>query len=316
VLPPPALAVEGPLCKAPPVTARIQPIHLLFAGVLVAAGATALVRSSTSKPTVMADEAASNPLPPQPGVPGPGPAQPLPPGHPAIGGANGGQVPPGGPNHPVPGGGAAAVPTGTVLAGEVLEVLTVTGYTYVRIGEKGSAAGTWAAVPTAKVAVGDPIRVNGQMEMKDFESTALKRKFASLWFGTLDDGSAVAAAGAPVPTGAPAPAPVGSVKVPMAKGGKTISEIIGQRTALAGKTVRLRAVVTKVSNGILGKNYLHVRDGSGSAATADDDLSVTTLGTFNVGDTILVEGVVGLDRDIGAGYKFSTILEEAKVVTE
>ncbi|MBK7402525.1 MAG: OB-fold nucleic acid binding domain-containing protein [Myxococcales bacterium] len=298
-------------------TARIQPIHLLFAGVLVAAGATALVRSSGNKPTVVADEAASNvPQPGVPGVPGPGPAQPLPPGHPAVGGANGGQVPPGGPNHPVPGGGAPAVPVGTVLAGQVLEVLTVTGYTYVRIGEKGSAGGTWAAIPTAKVAVGDPIRVNGQMEMKEFESSALKRKFASLWFGTLDDGSAIAAAGAP-PTTAPAPAaPIGSVKVAVAKGGKTISEIIGQRTALAGKTVRLRAVVTKVSNGILGKNYLHLRDGSGSTATADDDLSATTLGTFNVGDTILVEGVIGLDRDIGAGYKFSTILEEAKVVTE
>lgn len=296
----------------------IQPMHLLFAGVVVAAGATALVRSSTPSPAITAV------TPDQPAVPGAQPGAPpaavpgnpgnLPPGHPAVGGA-----PNGGPNHQGGAMGAnGAPPPATVLTGEVLEVLNVSGYTYLRVGPKGS-AGTWAAVPTTTLAVGAPVKVNGQMEMKEFESQALKRKFSSLWFGTLDDGSAVAgAAGATSGVAAPsAAAPVpGAIKVPLAKGGKTIAEIIAQRTALAGKTVRLRAVVTKVSNGILGKNYLHVRDGSGSAATGDDDLSVTTVSVFNVGDTILVEGVVGLDRDIGSGYKFPTILEEAKAVTE
>lgn len=300
----------------------IQPMHLLFAGVVVAAGATALVRSSNPQPAITAAtpdqpvgaQPGAQPGAPQAAVPGTGN---LPPGHPAVGGAP--NAP--GPNHQGGAMGApganGAPPPATVLTGEVLEVLNVSGYSYLRVGPKGS-AGTWAAVPTTTLAVGAPVKVNGQMEMKDFESQALKRKFPSLWFGTLDDGSAVAgatgaASGAAAPSAAAVPS---TVKVPPAKGGKTISEIIAQRTTLAGKTVRLRAVVTKVSNGILGKNYLHVRDGSGSAATGDDDLSVTTVSVFNVGDTILIEGVVGLDRDIGSGYKFPTILEEAKAVTE
>lgn len=228
----------------------------------------------------------------------------LPPGHPNIGGG----APAG------MGGAPTAAAPANVIEGEVLEVLNVPGYTYARIGAKGT-DGTWAAFPTSKLAVGDKAKVNAEMQMKDFPSKALNKTFATIWFGNLDDGKAPAAA---MNEGMP-PAPAGSApvdpKAERAPGGKTVAEIIADRTQLAGKSVKLRAVVVKVNAGILGKTYLHVRDGSGDAKTGNNDLSVTMQDTPKVGDTIMIEGVVGLDRDIGGGYKFPTIIEEAKIVT-
>jgi hypothetical protein len=43
---------------------------------------------------------------------------------------------------------------------------------------------------------------------------------------------------------------------------------------------------------------------------------VTTAATPAVGDVVTVEGTVVLDRDIGAGYKFVTLVDDAKVLPQ
>ena len=63
--------------------------------------------------------------------------------------------------------------------------------------------------------------------------------------------------------------------------------------------------------GIMGKNWVHLRDGSGSREQKDDDLTVTTSQTVEVGAVVLAKGTVGVDRDFGSGYKYPVILEEA-----
>ncbi len=233
--------------------------------------------------------------------------------------------------HANPGAPAAAEQIG----GEVLETLDVPSYTYVRVGEKGS-EGSWAAVPTSKVKVGERVVVANAVRMVDFASTTLKKTFPVIYFGTLGGpaaphgatgehgggadphaGSAPDHAGSADPHATAAQTDVPVKKVDRAPGpnGKTVAEIVAQRTELVGKTVRLRATVVKSNAGILGHTYLHVRDGSGDAANGSNDLSVTTVETPAVGDTLLLEGVIAIDRDIGAGYKFPTMLEGAKVVT-
>jgi hypothetical protein len=96
--------------------------------------------------------------------------------------------------------------------------------------------------------------------------------------------------------------------------GRTVAEVIGQRTALAGKTVRVHATVVKITPGVLGRTYLHLRDGSGDAAAGTNDVTVTTQATPVVGSQVVLEGVVALDRDIGSGYRFPTLIEDASVV--
>ena len=69
----------------------------------------------------------------------------------------------------------------------------------------------------------------------------------------------------------------------------------------------------KVLPGIMGKNWLHLRDGSGSAEKSDNDLTVTTQNLATVGSVVQVSGIVHADKDFGSGYRFSVIVEDAKV---
>lgn len=103
--------------------------------------------------------------------------------------------------------------------------------------------------------------------------------------------------------------------IAQAEGGKTVAEVYAQKDALAGQKVTFRGKVVKVNTGILGTNWLHVRDGSGADGT--NDLTVTTPGTVpGVGDTVLVTGTVGLNKDFGMGYTYDVIVEEASVTVE
>ena len=99
-----------------------------------------------------------------------------------------------------------------------------------------------------------------------------------------------------------------------AQGGKTIAEIFAGKAKLAGQRVTVRGKVVKYNAMIMGKNWFHLRDGSGSEG--NNDLTVTTASEVKVGDTVLVSGVVSADKDFGAGYKYALVIENAGVVVE
>jgi hypothetical protein len=110
------------------------------------------------------------------------------------------------------------------------------------------------------------------------------------------------------------PAEVGDVKVEKAKGdnAKTVAEVYAQKVQLKDKKVTLRGKVVKYNAGIMGKNWLHVRDGTGAQAKGDNDITVTTSGgEWQVGDVVTVVGTVRTDKDFGAGYAYPVIIEEA-----
>ncbi len=133
-----------------------------------------------------------------------------------------------------------------------------------------------------------------------------------------------AQAPAQVPAGMPAGMPEGHpapqataveiTGVAKAAGGKTVGEIFAATADLAGKEVLFRGKVVKFNSGIMGKNWLHVQDGSGAAGT--NDLTVTTDAVAKVGDTVLVKGVLGTDKDFGFGYKYAVIVEDAAITVE
>ena len=220
-----------------------------------------------------------------------------------------------------------------VVDGTVLEVIDVPSYTYVRLGEPGT-PGTWAAVSSAKLRVGDRVVVRDASEMQNFASSTLKRTFDSIWFGSLDDGTgqpakdahAVGAAlraetASPASSadphanaGKPTLADVKAVARATGPNGHTVAEILGSRAALAGKPVAVHATVVKATAGVLGKNWLHVRDGSGDDAKSTSDLTVTTSEELAVGAVVTLEGTLATDRDLGSGYRYAAILEDAKVV--
>ena len=71
----------------------------------------------------------------------------------------------------------------------------------------------------------------------------------------------------------------------------------------------MRGKVTKVNSGILGKNWVHIQDGT--EAEGNFDLTVTTQETAKVGDVVVVQGKITLNKDFGSGYKYDVIMEEA-----
>ena len=115
---------------------------------------------------------------------------------------------------------------------------------------------------------------------------------------------------------ASAAADLGKINVGKASGsrGRTVAEIWAKRAALKGQQVAVRGKVVKATNGVLGKNWVHVRDGTGEGASAD--LTVCTDDAVTVGDTVLVTGIVNLDKDLGAGYHYDVLVENAKLKAE
>lgn len=201
------------------------------------------------------------------------------------------------------------------VTGEVLEVQQVDSYTYLRM--RTSNGETWGAVPTAQVKKGAIVTVQDITVMNNFESKALKRTFPTVVFGTLAGGPGSPAGGKSAAvsphTNVPKAAEVLDVKVPKAVGAnaRTVGEILAKPAEVKDKPVLVRGKVVKFSGGIMGRNWIHLRDGSGTAADKTNDLLVTTSEQAKVGDVITAKGVVRVDKDFGAGYVYKALVEDA-----
>ncbi len=205
-------------------------------------------------------------------------------------------------------------PPGAGITGKVVETMDSGGYTYVRLTTESGEH--WAAVQQAPVAVGETVTISNPMEMTDFTSETLGRTFDVILFGTLGP-SGVAAVTANPHDGAgkgPSAGPA-TLDKPLARApgatGRTIAEVFAQKAALADKPVAIRGKVTKFNADIMGKNWLHVQDGTGTPAAQDFDLIVTTSATATVGEVVVVRGVVRIDQDLGAGYAYPVLVEDA-----
>lgn len=100
----------------------------------------------------------------------------------------------------------------------------------------------------------------------------------------------------------------------IAKADQTVAEIYARQSDLMGTVVNVRGKVVKYNSQIMGKNWVHVQDGTGSAGS--NDLTATTADGARVGDIVLVSGTITRDKDFGGGYKYSLIIEDAKVTVE
>lgn len=218
------------------------------------------------------------------------------------------------------------------IAGKVAETMNAGSYTYVLV-DTGSNK-VWAAANQFPVKVGDAVALSEAMAMQNFHSKALNRDFETIYFagraavngakpGTvkLPDGHpAIGGAAGDLPAGHPAvspktaPAAIDFTGLKPAERGKTIEQIYAASTKLEGKPVKVRGKVVKYNANILGKNWLHIQDGTGQPGS--NDLLVTSSAEARRGDTVLVEGKLTRNKDFGSGYRYEVLLEEAKVTVE
>ncbi len=210
---------------------------------------------------------------------------------------------------PAPAMAAQATPTTTSLKGEVLETRSVDSYTYLRL--KTAQGEVWAAVPTTAAKKGSQVTIGNTMVMHNFESKTLNKTFDKIVFGQIvEPGAPPAAAHGTMPA-MKAEAPVAKVAKASGPDAKTIAEVVTGRAALKDKTVLVRGQVVKVSLGILGKNWLHLQDGSGAAAAGSNDILVTSKNEAAIGDIVNAKGTVRTDVNVGPGYAYAVLIEDA-----
>ena len=192
------------------------------------------------------------------------------------------------------------------LTGTVLETLDVPSYTYVHL-ETADGEKLWAAIPQTRLELGTQVVIGHPTAMNQFESKTLGRTFDEIYFGTLEGDRPIPAAKSKADT-----APIEVAKAEGANG-RTVAGIYAGGGDLSGKTVTLRGRVVKYNSGIMGRNWIHLQDGSGDAGAGTNDILVTSSDTTTVGEIILIEGTVATNKDFGSGYSYAIIVEEARV---
>jgi hypothetical protein len=208
------------------------------------------------------------------------------------------------------------------ISGKVIETMNASEYTYIQVNSGTNKV--WIAAPRFAVKVGDTAAITSGMPMPKYHSKALNRDFDVVYFasGVIVNGAQPGGgeSASELPKDHP-PINAGSAKpkldlagIKKVDGGRTVQEICTDRTKLAGQQVKVRGRVVKYNPGIMGKNWLHIRDGSGTDGS--NDMLVTTSTDVKLGDLVLVTGAVAIDKDFGANYKYAVMIEDAKVAVE
>jgi len=236
----------------------------------------------------------------------------------------------------------AAAPADAPITGKVLETMDAAGYTYMNVETAEGAK--WVAVTQSTVAVGDEVTFMGGMVMQNFVSKSLDRTFPEIIFsgglvgtgatppaiappGTgagsfsqalnSEGGDFASPPGASVPMGSQkAVVPLAEIKVEKAAGENsyTVAEIYSKAGELNAKTIVVRGKVVKVSPGIMGRNWIHLQDGTGNPDDKTHDLVVTTsMDPVADWDIITMEGVLAANKDFGSGYSYAVIIEDANI---
>ncbi|NTU73451.1 DNA-binding protein [Candidatus Roizmanbacteria bacterium] len=199
--------------------------------------------------------------------------------------------------------------------GIVVETMDAGGYTYSNL-KKNNITG-WVASPRTSVSVGQELSFTGCMPMADFHSKALNRTFPTIKFCSAIKGNVDAEQLKKKSTGSKVVAPTSDEKIAIqaAKGkdAHTVVDCYAKSTELDKKVVEVRGKVMKVSNGIMGMNWAHIQDGTGSPATNNNNLVVTMKEDPEVGSIITILGTLAKNKDFGSGYKYDVIVEQATI---
>jgi len=191
---------------------------------------------------------------------------------------------------------------------KVVEKINANSYTYLQVSENKE--NFWIAVPTMDIEVGETVYFSKYMIMKDFKSETLDRTFDNVFF--VDDArkSSTPNEMKNVHSGAMS-VPKQDIMLNPLSGGKTIQQIFSEKSSLNGMEVKVKGKVVKFNPQIMNRNWIHIQDGT--VKENNYDLVITSDDKVQVGDIIVAEGKLSVDKDFGAGYFFSVIIEDANI---
>lgn len=220
-----------------------------------------------------------------------------------------------------------------IRSGTIKETADAGIYTYLLLENGGKEQ--WVAIPKTPVKVGDKVNYINGLVMENFGSKTLNRTFDNIIFseGLVDeapesDSSAMfnqaleqenkepvkEMKSSPGASGAVAPFKNIQVEKAEGKNSYTVEELFNKREELEGQIITVRGKIMKVNPQIMGRNWVHLQDGTGNPMNNSHDLVVTTNAEPAEGEVTTLEGKVVINQDFGYSYKYDLLIEEAKIV--
>jgi len=97
------------------------------------------------------------------------------------------------------------------------------------------------------------------------------------------------------------------------EGALKVGEVYGRLDELAGNEVVVYGVAVKVA-GAVGWYWVHLQDGTGDPSSGTHDLTVQTTVAVAEGQRVAFRGVLRRDVDLGFGYQYDALVEDATFV--
>ncbi len=189
----------------------------------------------------------------------------------------------------------------------VTEVLQTTSYTYLHVKLYNDTI--WLALPKLDAKVGESYYYQGGNEMRNFKSTQLRRTFESIIFL----GGVIKVQDAKKPEGdSKVNVDKSIISIVPMEGAITIAELFENKDNYKGKIVNIKGKVMQFSESIMNRNWIHLQDGTDF--DGNFDLIATSQMPVSIGDTVVLQGIVALDKDFGYGYFYKLIMEDCKVI--
>ena len=196
---------------------------------------------------------------------------------------------------------------------EVAEVIQGNTYTYLKVNENMQEK--WVATAKTEANKGDVLYYDEALQMTNFHSRELDRTFDVIYFVNQVRNTPLAQnpmGNKPPHSGSVQTDKKSSVSLNKKENETTIAEIFANPDEFAGKETEIRGIVVKVNNGIMGKNWIHIQDGTNSGDNYD--LTITSQNLIQVNDEVVFKGVININKDFGSGYFYEVIMEEAKLI--
>jgi hypothetical protein len=205
---------------------------------------------------------------------------------------------------------------------EVEEVIQTSKYTYILANENNTER--WVAATRIDAKKGEKYYYDSALEMNNFKSKELDRTFESVFFLNRVSKNPISAhSGMSGMPGMPGMS-MHSDKAKVKEGGDiemektdnelTIADVFANKTDFANKTIEIRGKVVKVNKQIMGKNWIHLQDGTQHENSFD--LTVTSQDLPAVGDEVTFKGTLVLEKDFGAGYFYDVIMENGEMTSK
>ncbi|MBK9270339.1 MAG: SH3-like domain-containing protein [Saprospiraceae bacterium] len=198
----------------------------------------------------------------------------------------------------------------------VKETLHTERYSYALVTENGK--DSWIAVSRQDLVVGDTYFFRGGLRKTQFQSQELDKVFDEILLvssivnakehpgGSLNSENKMQSDSKNEAVDAKSV----SEKSPDAI---SLKSLIANKSKYEGKEVIVYGKCVKANYQIMGMNWYHIQDGS-KDSNKNVDLTITSQENIRIGDEVSFKGIIQLNKDFGAGYKYAIIMEKATLV--